>query len=116
MADTTTPVKIDARVILESIQIGLTMVPPVAALMFGDESTIIAALIVSTVGAMISRILGKSATDAVAELKTVINQLVAGKSVLESNASPKVIEKADAAAAAIVAPAIVAAKPPEVVV
>ena len=101
------PLRLDARSLLEATLSAL------AVLMLGinnvgldDTYALLGGLVILAAITFISRILGKNATDAVNELKAILDQALARNNVLVSVATPTAIRKADEAAASIGAPVV----------
>lgn len=103
----TTPIHIDARIILETIQAGLAfLLAGVAAIGLTDHNQIIASLAVGAVIVMINRLLGKSATDAVSELKAILTKVVTANTVLQADATAATLRKVEDAVQALDPPKV----------
>lgn len=96
------PLKLDLRLLLESLSSGLAFVlAGIAAVDLAEPYNIIVPLVVMALIVTVNRILGKNVTDSMTTLIDSINRLVASNSVLRSDATPTVIRQADEAGAAI---------------
>lgn len=98
----TTPLKIDLRLLLESVAATLAFVlAGIAAVDLAAPWDILLPLIVGAAIIFINRILGKSSEAAIAELTNQVKALVAKNAVLQSDASAPTKRAADQAAEAL---------------
>lgn len=112
MNDQSPPLKLDMRLVLESVAGALAFVlAGIAAVNIAQPWDVLIPLMVGAILVFINRLLGRSSEAAVNELRRSINQLVASNEVLKTDATPTVIRAAEQTAVAVGGPPKDAGKP-----
>lgn len=107
-----TPLRVDARTILESFNAMLVfLMPAIAALSIENEIKVFSLLIVGGINVAVARLLGKNNTDSIEVLTATINRYAAANTVLSKEAPFEVKKQANEAASSIVTPSTVKETP-----
>ena len=102
MNESPPPLKLDLRLVLESIAGTLAFVlAGIAVVELGDPYDVLLPLVVGALIVFINRILGRSSDAAIAELANQVKALVAQNGVLRTEASPSLKRQAEEAGEAI---------------